>query len=45
MFIERTVWAASADTTCNQKGEGREESATPPPAIYKVRKATGRGKT
>lgn len=29
MFIERTVWAASADTTCNQKEETRRESINP----------------
>lgn len=42
MFIERTVWAASADTTCNQKGERRRESVNP--QIYQVRKATRKEK-
>lgn len=42
MFIERTVWAASADTTCNQKEERRRESVNP--QIYQVRKATRREK-
>lgn len=44
MFIQRTVWAASADTTCNQKGEGREESATPPPPYIKWEKLQGKEK-
>lgn len=40
MFIEGTVWATSADTTCNGEEKGRRESVTA--QIGRVRKATGR---
>lgn len=42
MFIERTVWAASADTTCNQKEETRRESINP--KYEKQERLQGEGK-